>query len=132
MGRRRNESAFTRWFCKMIERVNGVTFAFVGSTMQGSGIPDRYICHKKFRGWIEFKKDDYKLSKLQKLTLQSLHERGDVALVIRYRNDELMHIENYKGELLKWVDLRPMYAVGDQRCAVALIAVLSEFSTPQN
>lgn len=116
----------------MIQRVNGVTFAMVGSSMQQAGLPDRYVCHKKFRGWIEFKKDDNKLSKLQYLTLESLVERGDTALVIRYRNDELMHIENYKGELLKWVDLRPMYAVGDQRCAVALIEILSEFSTTYN
>ena len=80
----KNESAFTRWFCDLIESHNGVTIAFVGSTRQGSSLPDRYICHKDFRGWIEFKKDKGKLSVGQRLLLTGLKARGDTCGVVRY------------------------------------------------
>ena len=83
MAKRYAESAFTEWFCRCVERVNGYTLAFVGHTMQTSGIPDRYICHKNWRGWVEFKRDERVVRTNQRVVMQSLLDRGDHVLVVR-------------------------------------------------
>jgi len=109
MGRKQNESAFTRWFCREIQRVNGVTLAIVASAMQRSGLPDRYVCHKKFRGWLEFKKDDGRLSTAQRITLNKLEANGDTCLVVRYRYNDMLEIETVNGRTLLVANLVPLY-----------------------
>ena len=83
----KNESAFTRYFCKELEKVNAVCTAFVGARMQKAGIPDRYVCHNEFpQGgcWVEFKKDDNKLSPIQQDFMRKHFNRGCDCLVVRY------------------------------------------------
>ena len=98
----KNESAFTRWFCDILTKHNAKIVAFVGSTMQATGITDRYICHNKFRGWVEFKKDKGKLSVGQRLFMQGLQDRGDTCGVVRYWSAEnSITIENIDGDELQ-------------------------------
>jgi len=107
----KNESAFTRWFCDLIETYNAKVVAFVGSTRQGSSLPDRYICHKNFRGWIEFKKDKGKSSVGQRLFLARLKERGDTCGVVRYLSKEdVVQFENIDGETLMRIYLKDLTA----------------------
>lgn len=97
----KNESAFTRWFCDILEKHNAKIIAFVGSTMQGAGITDRYICHNEFRGWVEFKKDKGKVSIAQRLFMQGLVDRGDTCGVVRYLSkDQSVWFESYNGRVL--------------------------------
>lgn len=85
----KSETEFTKWFCDQLQAVNALTIAFVGSTMQVGGIPDRYICHRDFHGWIEFKKDRRKVTTAQRIFIQDVNIREGNALVVRYdsRND---------------------------------------------
>jgi len=98
----KNESAFTRWFCDILTKHNAKVVAFVGSTMQATGITDRYICHVMFRGWVEFKKDKGKLTVGQRLFMQGLQDRGDNCGVVRYWSAEnSITIENIDGDELQ-------------------------------
>ena len=101
------ESKFTVWFCKQLKNIGAITLTFVGGNVkQQSSLPDRYICHSKFRGWVEFKAEKGKLMMGQKLMLKALDDRGDTAVVCRWRktkNDIL--IEDYNGNLLDSLSL---------------------------
>ena len=114
-GRGWSESDFTQWMCKKLERVNAKTVAFVGSKMQGTGIPDRYICHRHLGGglWAEMKKDDRRVSDPQRRFLNGVFERGDTALVIRYRADQTVKVEHFDGTELGWHDLQSVVIMDD-------------------
>jgi len=102
----KNESAFTRFFCDILTKHNAKVIAFVGSTMQATGITDRYICHNKFRGWVEFKKDKGKLSVGQRLFMQGLQDRGDTCGVVRYLSKErAIQFESIDGYSTSRIDL---------------------------
>ena len=85
----KNESEFTRWFCKCCEAMGAKTIAFVGSTMQQNGISDRYISHPLFRGWVEFKRNENKCTTLQRDFLKDMIRVGDVGLVVRLSDDNI-------------------------------------------
>ena len=107
----KNESAFTRWFCDILTKHNAKVVAFVGSTMQATGITDRYICHNKFRGWVEFKKDKGKLSVGQRLFMQGLQDRGDNCGVVRYLSKEqTIQFETIDGDKLFVINLIEVYS----------------------
>lgn len=126
-GRKKNEAAFTRWFCDMVKAMGAVTLTMVGGNVrQQNGLPDRYVCHPKFRGWLEFKKDDSKLSSTQRLLTQRLRDRGDVCLVVRYRADEIMELEDLEGNAMGWTDLSPLYCLGDRDCGLRLLEELEK------
>ena len=79
------ESERTRRFCAEMIRLNGVVFAVVGGVRQEAGWPDRYICHRVWQGWIEFKNPNGTLSTKQRIVLRSLHERKPgLAYVVRW------------------------------------------------
>ncbi len=109
----KSESDFARWFCKRLEAVNAFVIPVVGSRMQKNGVPDRYVCHRDFRGWLEFKKDKGKVTDLQRITMLRLIDRGDTCLVVRLRSpgasrpaqEQQIEIESPDGELLGRVKL---------------------------
>jgi len=74
--------------------------------MQATGITDRYICHNKFRGWVEFKKDKGKLTVSQRLFMQGLQDRGDTCGVVRYLSKEgAIQFETIDGYSTSRIDL---------------------------
>lgn len=83
-GRGERECELTRWLCAELERANAVTIALVGHEMQRAGLPDRYVCHSSWRGWVEFKRNDGAVSAAQRVVLQRLLDRGDHVLVGRF------------------------------------------------
>lgn len=80
-----NENEWTRKICKELEQHNAIVFALVGSEMQTVGIPDRYICHSRWQGWLEFKGVNTVLSTIQRKRINDLNARQPgLAYVIRY------------------------------------------------
>ena len=103
MGRARKpipESAFTKWFCKLLESVNTKVLPIVGGQMQPAGIPDRYVCHSRFRGWLEFKRLDRRLELLQKKFAEDFNQRGDTVLIVRLAQNEMILYEDSEGKAL--------------------------------
>lgn len=90
------ESESTRRFCQEMVKLNAVVFSIVGSNMQSPGWPDRYIAHRRWAGWIEFKGPRTRLAHLQALRIRALRERGVNAVIVRFPN----RIEDENGELL--------------------------------
>lgn len=79
------ESEWTRIICGQLKAMNAIVFAVVGGTMQEPGIPDRYICHTKWQGWLEFKGGKTKVAAKQRIWIRRHNERRPgSAFVVRY------------------------------------------------
>jgi len=96
----------------------------VGGNMQTNSLPDRYVCHNKFRGWLEMKKDNGRLRTGQRILMEKLVERGDTVLLVRYRANNIMEIEDLNGNLLQYVDLRDVFCLSPGAAGVFLIRTL--------
>lgn len=91
------EIRFTKNVCNDLRHHGAFVFAIVGGGMQTPGLPDRYVHHHLWCGFLEFKGDDTILRPLQVHTLKSLNEkRPGTAYVIRAPN----RIESPTGDLL--------------------------------
>lgn len=91
------ESEFKRRVLDGVTRCNGMVFHIVASMMQEPGWPDEYIQHRYWRGFLEFKGKNTRLSAKQKIIIRELNERcPGSAYVVRYPD----RIENEKGELI--------------------------------
>lgn len=121
--RRWTECKFTQWFCKCIEQCNAVTFAMVASPMQRVGLPDRYVCHTLFRGWLEFKSHNGRLSPIQRKVLTDLRTRGDNCFVVRYRTDNTFEINTIDEVTLVVVDLLALVGGGPLAGTTILLAL---------
>lgn len=71
----RTEPQWTREICKRLLAVNTRVYAIVGGLRQQSGLPDRYICHSIWQGWLEFKNVYTPLDARQKIELRELNRR---------------------------------------------------------
>lgn len=71
-----------------------------------AGIPDRYLSHSRWRGWIELKAVAGVLSKAQKDMHKMMRERGEqVAIVWFTKDDELTENTALKVEYLGYTSL---------------------------
>lgn len=62
--------------------------------MQSSGIPDRYVCHTLWHGWMEFKGEVTRITKLQKIFIRDHNARQLCsAVVVRFPD----RVEDYNG-----------------------------------
>lgn len=82
----KTESDFTKMLCERIKRAGGHVMPMVGSNMQPSGYPDRYIAHPRFTGWLEMKKDDRQLTGEQRGCMVRLVARGVPAFTVRWHS----------------------------------------------
>ena len=94
------ETKWTRDICQEIKGLNGLVFAIVASERQEPGWPDRFICHRRWNGHIEFKGRKTPIGGKQKLILRRLRERGANACITRYPD----RIETPDGELIARFD----------------------------
>ncbi len=83
-----SESRFTAWLRDEIVATGGRVTALVGSAMQGSGVPDRYVMSLQWHGWLELKKDERQLTTAQKLFVQTALVRRTPAICCRCCSDE--------------------------------------------
>ena len=65
----------------------------VGGAMQRPGLPDRWVCHRRWCGWIEYKTG--RVADSQIAVMREIWQHGGVALVVRPRT-----IESPNGEIL--------------------------------
>jgi hypothetical protein len=95
------ESKFTKKVCGILKNRGALVFACMGTEYQ-SGWPDRYVSHKRWRGWIEFKSLKRRLELNQKITIQQLRQRGDNAIIIRETySPEIGRLEDVDGTCIR-------------------------------
>lgn len=82
-----NETQATVKLCRELEAIGCLTFAIVGSQMQETGLPDRYIAHAKWTGWVEFKSWKGTLSPKQKWIQRELQKRGVNYCLVKFSLD---------------------------------------------
>jgi len=70
-----------------LESVGCFCFNVHGHRMQKSGVPDCYVAHNKWTGWIEFKVGDARPTDLQIMRIKDLLVRNVPAFVVRLRDD---------------------------------------------
>ena len=83
------ESDWANRYSEMLKKGGAVVFKIVGSEMQESGWPDRWICHRRWKGWLENKMGSRQATALQARKLKDLRERGEAAFVLRLIEDEI-------------------------------------------
>ena len=95
----KNEAAFRSYLGKQVEACGGMCIPMVVGGLPSKvdplvwqayspkGLPDRYVCHRLWRGWIETKFKSGQLMKHQQQFLEQLMTRGENAFVIRYEED---------------------------------------------
>ena len=120
-----NECKFTRWFCRCIARCNGRTFAVVGSKMQEPGWPDRYVVHKRWHGWIEFKHGSNRLSEIQRAVCTDLDRCGVNVLIGRIRPNEFFDLCRVDGRTLIQQNIRPLIG-DDQKAGLKFLEMLEK------
>jgi len=120
-----SETKFTKWFCECLELYNTMTFAIVGSMMQEAGWPDRYFAHRNFGDcWIEFKKDDEPLRKLQDKIIRDLNAHSTKAFVGRFISDKLaFQLEDADGNVFREIRFGDM-AKDKGKCGRTILDVL--------
>lgn len=86
---------------KKLEAAGCLVFNIHGHAMQRAGIPDLYIVHRQFRGWVELKTET-DLSKIQEKTIHDLIRRGDTAFVVRLRGTLIGEWDGLELGTAKW------------------------------
>lgn len=69
---------------------------------QMAGIPDLYVAHPRFHGWIEVKWERGKLRPLQRHRITELHSVNVPVLVVRGPGGEIEDAEGRVLALLEW------------------------------
>jgi hypothetical protein len=91
------ESTFTNSVCKDLEQCGAVVIPYVGNFRQQNGVPDRFVAHNLWCGWLEFKTARGRLSTAQKIFIGRLNvARKNTAFVIREPNI----VEDRDGKVL--------------------------------
>ena len=82
-----------------LKSVGAEIYKIHGHAMQVAGIPDLYVGHSDWQGWIEMKAEYGKLRGTQKIKLERLEKRRINAVVFRGFH-QMYVVENCKGEPL--------------------------------
>jgi hypothetical protein len=85
-----------------MERYNAYFFSCVASRMQTPGWPDRYMAHKWWSGWLEFKGAATRVAPGQKVVLREIRSRGAAAWVVRLGG--VNQIEDEEGNVYAHFD----------------------------
>jgi len=76
------ERAFQKQVIKWLKSKGAVVYNIHGHAMQQRGIPDLYVAHWRWQGWLELKTGNNKLSTLQEIEIGKLQSRNVNALVL--------------------------------------------------
>jgi hypothetical protein len=118
----KNESLRTRTLCKDLETISCITFPIVAGAFAPPGWPDRYLHHKLWQGWIEFKIEGGDVTKLQRERIVQLNHRcPGSAFVVRHLFDGRLQIEDIDGMILKVI-------AGEDGQAFKFIMALSQLA----
>ncbi len=99
----RKETYHTRKLCRSLEAQGALTYPLIQDEYTPAGWPDRYICHRRWRGFIEAKALKGKLSKAQVQVLNALVARGESVFVLWFSADwtEIM-LQRHDGKCSQW------------------------------
>jgi len=123
--RRWTECQFTRWYCKCLKRVGAVILPIVGSAYGGAGWPDRYISHRDFKGFVEFKQGEAHLQTSQRVAIKKLLLTGEIVFVGRIANTNMFTLQKMNGVYVSTIDVRPLIG-DDAKAGRAFLAQLLE------
>jgi hypothetical protein len=84
------EGKETRELCALLVKCNAMVFVTNVTVYGTDGWPDRYIAHRYWSGWVEFKVGRNQLSDKQREVLDGLRQRGVQACCIRITEAELV------------------------------------------
>lgn len=91
-----NESQFSHKIVQGLEGVGAWIMNVHGHRFQKSGIPDLYVAHNQWTGWVEFKVGSGKPTDLQIMKMKDLLVRNVPAFVVRLR-DGVIYCELWSG-----------------------------------
>jgi len=97
------ESAMTRDVCAALRCCNTMVLPVVAGRMMPAGWPDRYVAHRAWSGWIEFKADAGRLSDIQLHVIEGLRTRGVNVVVARFVGGRI-HVSDETGTLITVLD----------------------------
>ena len=83
----KDETKFANDVRDALESVGGFCFNVHGHRFQKSGMPDMYVAHREWSGWVEFKVLNNSASKLQMMKLKTLLVVGVPAFVVRLKEN---------------------------------------------
>jgi hypothetical protein len=95
---------------KELENCGAWVFNVHGHAMQRAGVPDLYVAHRKFHGWLELKVDNNSCSTLQKIVLRDLNARGVAAYVLRMKKGKTT-LEDCDGEVVATIEANLLHVL---------------------
>ena len=90
------ESKFAKTIIDALKSIGCWTLNIHGHRFQKSGVPDIYVAHPRWSGWIEFKVGNREPTDLQIIVIKDLMYRGVPAFVVRLR-DGVIYCELWYG-----------------------------------
>ena len=85
---RKHEGHYQKLLLDCLRSAAAWTFNIHGHSGQKAGVPDLYVAHPIWRGWLEIKVDDHPLEPKQREEARRLIERQDVVYVIRVDSED--------------------------------------------
>lgn len=73
--KQKTESPWTKRVCDELRKCNALVFSLIAQRAGEAGWPDRYVCHKLWSGWLEFKGNATKLKRKQAFVIRELNVR---------------------------------------------------------
>lgn len=96
------ESNFQSLLVKSLRESGAIVFNIHGHAMQMAGIPDLYVAHNLWEGWLELKTGNNPATKLQQHTLKKLYDCGVNAYVL-VANKPRMIIKLHEGSIVGYI-----------------------------
>lgn len=97
------ETNFQKILVASFRSCGAIVFNLHGHSMQVAGIPDLYVAHTIWSGWLELKTGTNPLSKLQERTMRGLEStKGINAFVLTERKPKIL-VKNSYGDILSHI-----------------------------
>ena len=81
-----NERKFQREVVQTFEGLGCFTFNVHGHSMQKAGIPDLFVSHPTWCGWLELKVGEGKASAIQRKQILELRRTSSSAWILRWKD----------------------------------------------
>jgi len=98
------ETNFQRILIKSLRECGATVFNIHGHAMQVAGIPDLYVAHKIWSGWLELKCGNNPPTKLQSHTLKKLNDSGVEAYIL-VEDKPRMILRKHSMEIVGYIPL---------------------------
>lgn len=82
------EKDYQRKLVKFLKEHNALVMNFIGNVYQ-SGVPDLFVAHRRWSGWLELKGPRTTITEQQKYNLTELRRHGQWAYVLRFVGDPM-------------------------------------------